>query len=79
MSRVHGFQRFACSNDLVFAAVSIAVQRRADVGMPGDGLQGFDVQMRRRHRDIGVPEGMRRCSVKANCPIKPLLYLCRGL
>ena len=47
--------------------MSVAVERHLDIGMPGDGLKCFYINAGRSGQcDIGVSEGMRRCSVKVN-------------
>ena len=45
----------------------IPVHGGADIRVAGNSLQCFDVQVRRRHRDICVPEHMRRSPMHVDC------------
>ena len=50
----------------------IAVHSRADVRVPRDGLQRLHVQVCRCHRDVRMPEHMRRCPVHVDRPADAL-------
>ena len=46
----------------------IPVHGGTDIRVPSNGLQGLDVQVRRRHRDICMPEHMRCCPMHIDRP-----------
>ena len=61
---IEGFARLL---DFFGALVHISVHRHPDVGMPSDSLDGFHVHLgRRKLRQIGMPQDMRRCAVQVD-------------
>ena len=66
LSLIHGLEDLPCGYDFILSAVRVSVHGGADIRMPCDALKGLDIHMCRRHRDIGVPEDMSRCTVHIN-------------
>lgn len=60
-------------HDLFLSGVRIAFHRHLDVRVPRDLLKRLDVDPGgSRHRDVGVPENVRRCVMQVDLPANPL-------